>query len=105
MYGIVAGKISDNGRYIEFPDYVFDPLEEATEKELAENIKAYTDVATALAGLGANPDSLIEWLKKFKQFHLDSIEFDTATPGLEGYGDDGLPEGREDITEKVLAEL
>ena len=120
MYGIVAGKISDNGRYIEFPDYVFDPLEEATEKELAENIKAYTDVATALAGLGANPDSLIEWLKQFKQFHLDSIEFDTSTPGLDGYDDDdpnggGLPDitgganigdgfkVREDITPKVLA--
>lgn len=109
MYGIVAGKIADNGRYIEFPDYVFDPLEEATEKELAENIKAYTDVATALAGLGANPDSLIEWLKQFKQFHLDSIEFDTSTPGLDDYdGDDdpngggGLPTGREDITPQVL---
>lgn len=123
MYGIVAGKIADDGRFITFPDYVFDPLEEATEKELAENIKAYTDVATALAGLGANPDSLIEWLKQFKQFHLDSIEFDTATPGLDGYDDDdpngggGLPEitggadlgdgfkAREDITPKVLAAI
>lgn len=121
MYGIVAGKIADNGRFIDFPDYVFDPLEEATEKELADNIKAYTDVATALAGLGANPDSLIEWLKQFKQFHLDSIEFDTSTPGLDGYDDDdpngggGLPDitggtdigdgfkVREDITPKVMA--
>lgn len=121
MYGIVAGKIADDGRFITFPDYVFDPLEEATEKELAENIKAYTDVATALAGLGANPDSLIEWLKQFKQFHLDSIEFDTATPGLDDYDGDDDPNGgglpditgganigdgfkvREDITPKVLA--
>lgn len=123
MYGIVAGKIADDGKYIEFPDYVFDPLEEATEKELADNIKAYTDVATALAGLGANPDSLIEWLKQFKQFHLDSIEFDTSTPGLDGYDDDdpngggGMPDitggadlgdgfkAREDITPKVIAAL
>lgn len=123
MYGIVAGKIADDGKFVTFPDYVFDPLEEATEKELAENIKAYTDVATALAGLGANPDSLIEWLKQFKQFHLDSIEFDTATPGLDGYDDDdpngggGLPDitggadlgdgfkAREDITPKVLAAI
>lgn len=123
MYGIVAGKIADNGRYIEFPDYVFDPLEEATEKELADNIKAYTDVATALAGLGANPDSLIEWLKQFKQFHLDNIEFDTSTPGLDDYDGDDDPNGggipkitgganigdgfkaREDITPKVLAAI
>ena len=118
MYGIVAGKIGD-GKFVEFPDYMYDPLEEATEKELAENIKAYTDVATALAGLGANPDSLIEWLKQFKQFHLDGIEFDTSTPGLDGYDDDpngggGMPDitggadlgdgfkAREDITPKVL---
>ncbi len=121
MYGIVAGKIGD-GHFVEFPDYVFDPLEEATEKELADNIKAYTDVATALVGLGANPDSIIEWLKQFKQFNLDSIEFDTSTPGLDEYGPDddpggGLPDihgdldigdgikAREDITPKVLAAL
>lgn len=125
MYGIVAGKIGD-GHFVDFPDFVYDPLEEATEKELAENIKAYTDVATALVGLGANPDSIIEWLKQFKQFNLDSVDFDTSTPGLEGYGDDddpdnnpggGLPnlhedlnvgdgvKAREDITPKVIAEL
>lgn len=125
MYGIVAGKIGD-GKFVSFPDYVFDPLEEATEKELAENIKAYTDVATALVGLGANPDSIIEWLKQFKQFNLDSVEFDTSTPGLEEYGPDddpdnnpggGIPDikgnldlgqgikAREDITPKVLAAL
>lgn len=122
MYGIVAGKIGD-GKFVEFPDYMYDPLEEATEKELAENIKAYTDVATALAGLGANPDSVIEWLKQFKQFHLDTIEFDTSTPGLDDYdGDDdpnggGMPDitgganlgdgfkAREDITPKILAAI
>lgn len=123
MYGIVAGTISDNGKFVVFEDYTFNPLEEATEKELAENIKAYTDVATALAGLGASPDSLVEWLKQFKQFHLDSIEFDTSTPGLEGYDDEnpdddpnggGMPKitsgadigdgfkVHEDITPKVL---
>lgn len=120
MYGVVAGKIGD-GHFVEFPDYVFDPLEEATEKELADNIKAYTDVATALTGLGANPDSVIEWLQQFKQFHLDKIKFDTTTPGLDDYdGDDdpnggGMPDitggadlgdgfkAREDITPKVLA--
>lgn len=125
MYGIIAGKIGD-GKFVSFPDYVFNPLEEATEKELAENIKAYTDVATALVGLGANPDSIIEWLKQFKQFNLNSVEFDTSTPGLDEFGPDDDPDGtpgggmpdikgnldlgqgikaREDITPKVLAAL
>ena len=112
MYGICAGTVTDDGKFVVFEDYTFNPLEEATEKELADNIKSYTDVATALAGLGANPDSLVEWLKQFKQFHLDSIEFDTSTPGLDEYGDMPEIEGgadlgdgfkaREDITPKVM---
>lgn len=112
MYGICAGTVADDGKFVVFEDYTFNPLEEATEKELADNIKSYTDVATALAGLGANPDSLVDWLKQFKQFHLDSIEFDTSTPGLDEYGDMPEIEGgadlgdgfkaREDITPKVM---
>ena len=108
MYGIVAGKIGD-GKFVEFPDYVFNPLEEATEKELAENIKAYTEVANGLVGLGADPARVVEWLKSFKQFNLEEIDFDTSAPGLEGYDDDTDPDGtpggglpREDITPKVL---
>lgn len=108
MYGIVAGKIGD-GKFVEFPDYVFNPLEEATEKELAENIKAYTEVANGLVGLGADPAGVVEWLKSFKQFNLEEIDFDTSAPGLEGYDDDTDPDGtpgggllREDITSKVL---
>ena len=107
MYGIVAGKVGD-GKFIEFPDYVFNPLEEATEKELAENIKAYTEVANGLVGLGADPKGVVEWLKSFKQFNLEEIDFDTSAPGLEDYDDtdpDGTPGGglpREDITPKVL---
>lgn len=108
MYGIVAGKIGD-GKFVEFPDYVFNPLEEATEKELAENIKAYTEVANGLVGLGADPAGVVEWLKSFKQFNLEEVDFDTSAPGLEGYDDDTDPDGtsggglpREDITPKVL---
>lgn len=107
MYGIVAGAIGD-GKYVAFPDYVFNPLEEATEKELADNIKAYTDVAGALVGLGATPESIFAWLKQFKQFHLDEIEFDASAPGLEDYDDTGgddTPGGgapREDITSQIL---
>ncbi len=108
MYGIVAGKVGD-GKFVEFPDYVFNPLEEATEKELAENIKAYTEVATGLIGLGADPKGVVEWLKSFKQFNLEEVDFDTTAPGLEGYDDDTDPDGtpgggmpRTDITPQVL---
>ena len=114
MYGIVAGTTDPKGKYVEFSDYVFNPLEEATEKELAENIKAYSEVAQGLVGLGANPKQVFEWLKSYKQFHLDGIEIDMSTPGLEDYGDLGGEQGdpldgmggaepeREDITPQVM---
>ena len=92
MYGVVAGKIGD-GKFVEFPDYIFNPMEEATEKELADNIKAYTDVATALVGLGASPESVFDWMKQFKQFHLDDVEMDADAPELEGYEDDPTDSG------------
>ena len=111
MYGIVAGTMDPKGKYVEFSDYIFNPLEEATEKELADNIKAYSEVAQGLVGLGANPQQVFEWLKSYKQFHLDGIEIDMSTPGLEDYGDPdddpdggGMPE-REDITPQVLQAL
>lgn len=94
MYGVVAGKIGD-GKFVEFPDYIFNPMEEATEKELADNIKAYTDVATALVGLGASPESVFDWMKQFKQFHLDDVEMDADAPGLEGYEDDPTDSGND----------
>ena len=80
------------------------------EKELADNIKAYSEVAQGLVALGANPQQVFEWLKSYKQFHLDGIDIDMSTPGLEDYGEPGEnpdgPEGgepqREDITPKVL---
>lgn len=103
MYGIVAGTADPKGKYVEFSDYVFNPLEEATEKELAENIKSYSEVAQGLVGLGANPKQVFEWLKSYKQFHLDGIEIDMSTPGLEDYGDLGGAEPeREDITPQVM---
>lgn len=111
MYGIVAGTADPKGKYVEFSDYVFNPLEEATEKELAENIKSYSEVAQELVGLGANPKQVFEWLKSYKQFHLDGIEIDTTTSGLEGYDDPddpnggGLPGEPEDITPQVLQAL
>lgn len=94
MYGIVAG--IDSGKFVKFTDFTFNPLEEATEKELAENIKSYAEVASALVNLGAKQDEVFEWLKQFKQFNLDGLSFDTETEGLGGY---------EDITPQVMSEF
>lgn len=94
MYGIVAGV--DGGKFVKFTDFTFNPLEEATEKELAENIKSYAEVASALVNLGAKQDEVFEWLKQFKQFNLDGLSFDTETEGLDGY---------EDITPQVMSEF
>ena len=94
MYGIVAGV--DSGKFVKFTDFTFNPLEEATEKELAENIKSYAEVASALVNLGAKQDEVFEWLKQFKKFNLDGLSFDTETEGLGGY---------EDITPQVMSEF
>lgn len=94
MYGIVAG--IENGKFISFPDYVFNPLEESTEKERAENIRSYAEVAEKLVGLGAKQDNVFDWLKSFKEFHLDNLEFDLETQGLEDY---------DNITDDILADI
>lgn len=94
MYGIVAGV--DGGKFVKFTDFTFNPLEEATEKELAENIKSYAEVASALVNLGAKQDEVFEWLKQFKQFNLNGLTFDAGVDGLEDY---------EDITPQVMAEF
>lgn len=94
MFGICAGY--NTGKFVKFDDFVFNPLEEATEKELAENVKAYAEVATALVDLGAKQDQVFNWIKSFKQFHLDDIELDIDTEGLDGY---------EDITPEVYADF
>lgn len=94
MYGIVAG--IDSGKFVEFDDFVFNPLEESTERERAENIRSYSEVARALIELGAKQDVVFDWLKSFKEFHLDNLEFDTETVGLEDY---------EDVTDEVEADF
>lgn len=94
MYGIIAGM--NDGQFVKFTDFTFNPLEEATEKELAENIKAYTEAAGALVNLGAKQEEVFEWLKQFKRFNLDGLTFDAGVDGLEDY---------EDITPQVMAEF
>lgn len=93
MMGIAAG--TKTGKFVEFDDYVFAPLEEATEKELAENLRSFAEAARALIEMGAKPDGVLNWLKNFKQFSLDGVEFDADTEGLTDY---------EDITPEVYAE-
>lgn len=94
MYGIVAG--TESGKFISFPNFIFNPLEESNERERAENIRSYAEVAEKLVGLGAKQDNVFDWLKSFKDFHLDNLEFDLETQGLETY---------EDITDDVMQEF
>lgn len=94
MYGIVAG--TENGKFVSFADYIFNPLEESNERERAENIRSYAEVAQKFVELGAKTDKVFDWLKSFKDFHLDNLEFDAETAGLEVY---------DDITDDVMSEF
>lgn len=94
MYGIVAGV--ESGKFVAFVDYIFNPLEESNERERAENIRSYAEVAEKFVSLGAKTEKVFEWLKSFRDFHLDNLEFDLETQGLEAY---------EDITDEVMAEF
>ncbi len=94
MLGIVYGYMAD-GVYKEFTDYIFNPLEEANEREKAENLRSYVEAARAIAEFGVSPDKMIDWLKQFKDYHLDNIEIDLETPALESYEDYDLETGGE----------
>lgn len=95
MLGIVCGYMMD-GTYKEFTDYMFNPLEEANEREKAENLRSYVEAARAIAEFGVAPDKMIDWLKQFKDYNLDSVEVDLDTPELESYEDDNLEIGGEE---------
>ena len=97
MEGIVGGV--ESGKFIHYSDYLFNPLEEANEKEKAENIKSYSEVAKSLIDLGAKSEDVLTWLKSFKDFNLDNIELDLDTPGLADY------DNTEDITEDIVAKV
>ena len=93
MLGIVYGAIND-GNFKKFENYIYEPLEQATGKEIAENVRSYAEVGKALVELGASNQDVMEWLKGFKDFHLDNVEIDTETQGLEGY--DGEEQGADE---------
>ncbi len=84
MLGIIYGAETD-GKFKMFEDYVFNPLEVANEKEKAENLRSYAEVAKSLVELGVSGEKAIEWIKNFKEFKLDNVEVDTDTFGLEDY--------------------
>ncbi len=104
MYGICAGYASDKGDFITFEDYTFNPLEEASEKEMAENIRSYAEVASKLIEVGAKQEEVFEWLKSFKQFHLDNVTMDELADDGNPFDDDPNGGGT-DITDDVLAKL
>ncbi len=104
MYGVCAGAASKDGKFVRFEDYVFNPMEEASEKELAENIRSYAEVASKLVELGARHEDVFGWLKSFKQFHLDTVEMDEIANDDNPFDDDPNGGGT-DITDDVLAKL
>lgn len=87
MIGIIYAAETD-GKFKRFEDYVYNPLEVANEKEKAENLRSYSEVAKSLVELGVSGEKAIEWLKNFKEFKLDSVEVDTDTFGLEDYNNE-----------------
>lgn len=94
--GIIYGKSTD-GKFKEFKDYVFNPLEESDEREKAENLKSYVEVARAMVEMGVKNEDVLNWLKKYKDFNLENVEFDTETDGLEDYGDEALPSKKDEL--------
>lgn len=96
MYGIVWGRLTD-GKFKEFEDYVFEPLEQATEAEKAENLRSYVEIARGLVELGGKPEDVMDWLKQYKDFRLDNVDFDTEVDAMQDY--ESLEE-KEDKTEE-----
>lgn len=89
--GIVQGYITD-GKFFEFKDYIFNPLEQSDEREKAENMRSYSEVAARLVELGVSNKDVLEWLKKFRDFNLQNVEFDEEAGDLLNYDDDNLNE-------------
>lgn len=102
--GIVYGAMTD-GKFYEFTDYLFNPLEQSDEREKAENLRSYSEVAARLVELGVRNEDVLEWLKKFRDFNLQNIEFDAETEGLTDYSEEPevLESENESAKEKKFA--
>ncbi len=84
MYGIVYGYMTD-GKFKTFLDYNFNPLEQSSEKEKAENLTHYVDVADKFLNMGVPSNEVMDWLKTHKDLNLENMNIEEQT---ETYGND-----------------
>lgn len=82
--GIIYGSITD-GKFYTFNDYLFNPLEQSDEKEKAENMRSYMEVAKGLIEAGVSNEDVLNWLKQFRDFNLQNVEIDSGADGLLDY--------------------
>lgn len=75
MYGIVYGYMTD-GKFREFLDYNFNPLEQSSEKEKAENLTKYVDVADKLLNMGVPSNEVMDWLKTHKDLNFENMNIE-----------------------------
>ena len=85
MYGIVYGYMTD-GKFKTFLDYNFNPLEQSSEKEKAENLTRYVDVADKFLNMGVPADNVMDWLKTHKDLNLENMTIEER-PEEYGFGD------------------
>ena len=85
-------------------DFIFEPLEELTEKEQVEIFKAKVEIGKELIETyNTSNEDILEWLKEDKRFNLDNIKVDYSTPGIEEYGE--YEEGTTDYQEQEGGDL
>lgn len=90
MYEIVNA--TQNG-YQEFTGYTFNNLEVPNSREKMENIKSLVETGKNLIEMGADSESVLNWLKSNKDLGLQNVEIDSHTDDLEEY--DGTTDGIE----------
>ena len=103
MYGIVYGYMTD-GKFKTFLDYNFNPLEQSSEKEKAENLTRYVDVADKFLNMGVPSDDVMDWLKTHKDLNLENMTIEEKPEnyemGADGLGDEQQGfDGQEDAPE------
>lgn len=82
MYGIVYGYMTD-GKFKTFLDYNFNPLEQSSEKEKAENLTKYVDVADKFLNMGVPADDVMDWLKTHKDLNLENMTIEEKPENYE----------------------
>ena len=89
MYTIVNA--TQNG-YQEFTGYTFNNLEVPNSREKMENIKSLVETGKNIIEMGADSESVLNWLKSNKDLGLQNVEIDSHTDDLEEYDDttDGI---------------